>query len=45
MAADPFAVLGVAPDASLDDVAASYRELAKRFHPDRAGADAARRMA
>jgi hypothetical protein len=46
VAADPFAVLGVDPDASLDDVAASYRELAKRWHPDRAGgAEAARRMA
>ncbi|HEV3001870.1 MAG TPA: J domain-containing protein [Solirubrobacteraceae bacterium] len=46
MAADPFAVLGVAPDTPLEDVAASYRELAKRWHPDRGGgAEAARRMA
>lgn len=46
MAADPFAVLGVAPDTPLDDVTASYRELAKRWHPDRGGgAEAARRMA
>ncbi len=46
MAADPFAVLGVAPGSSLDDVTASYRRLAKKWHPDLAGgADAARRMA
>jgi hypothetical protein len=43
---DPFAVLGVTPDASGEEVAAAYRRLAKRWHPDRAdGADAARRMA
>jgi hypothetical protein len=34
---DPHAVLGLAPDASVDDAARAYRELAKRFHPDRAG--------
>ncbi|HEV2814727.1 MAG TPA: J domain-containing protein, partial [Solirubrobacteraceae bacterium] len=46
MAADPFAVLDVAPGASLDDVTASYRRLAKQWHPDRGGGpDAARRMA
>ena len=46
MSADPFAVLGVAPGASGDEVAAAYRRLAKRWHPDRAGGqDAARRMA
>jgi hypothetical protein len=44
--ADPFAVLGVAPDASAEEVAAAYRSLAKRWHPDRAdGPQAARRMA
>jgi hypothetical protein len=44
--ADPFSVLGVAPGAPLDDVAASYRKLAKRWHPDRGGGEeAARRMA
>jgi DnaJ domain len=43
---DPFAVLGVAPDASADEVAAAYRSLAKRWHPDRArGPQAAQRMA
>ena len=46
MAADPFAVLGVAPGTPLEDVTASYRELAKRWHPDRGGgSEAARRMA
>jgi DnaJ domain len=44
--ADPFAVLGVAPNASAQEVAAAYRSLAKRWHPDRAaGPQAARRMA
>jgi len=46
VSADPFAVLGVAPDASGEEVAAAYKRLAKRWHPDRAGGeDAARRMA
>jgi hypothetical protein len=35
--ADPFAVLGVAPGASAEEVAAAYRRLAKRWHPDRTG--------
>jgi curved DNA-binding protein CbpA len=35
---DPHAVLGLAPDASPDEVHRAYRDLAKRFHPDRAGA-------
>ena len=34
---DPFAVLGLDPDASPEQVAAAYREQAKRWHPDRAG--------
>jgi hypothetical protein len=43
---DPHAVLGVAPGASPDDITASYRELAKRWHPDRGGgAEAEARMA
>jgi hypothetical protein len=43
---DPFAVLGLAPDASPDEAAAAYKGLAKRLHPDRAGRpDAQRRMA
>jgi hypothetical protein len=37
MSADPFAVLGVTPGASADEVAAAYRRLAKRWHPDRNG--------
>jgi hypothetical protein len=46
VSADPFAVLGVTPGASGEEVAAAYRRLAKRWHPDRAdGQDAARRMA
>ena len=31
---DPFAALGVGPDASPEDVARAYRELAKQVHPD-----------
>jgi DnaJ domain len=42
---DPHAVLGVAPGASADEITSSYRELAKRWHPDRApGAAAEARM-
>src|SRR4051794_16630219 len=42
---EPYAVLGLGPDASPREVAAAYRRLAKRFHPDRAGDRGARRMA
>jgi hypothetical protein len=42
---DPYALLGLGPDASPDDVVSAYRRLAKRFHPDRAGERGARRMA
>ena len=43
---DPYAVLGLRPDASPPEVAAAYRQLAKRLHPDVApGPEAARRMA
>jgi hypothetical protein len=45
VSADPFAVLGVAPDASAAEGAAAYRRLAKRWHPDHAGREAAARMA
>ena len=34
---DPYAVLGLDAGASVDEAARAYRELAKRFHPDRAG--------
>jgi hypothetical protein len=43
---DPFSVLGLPPGASPEEVSAAYRELAKRWHPDRrGGAEAAARMA
>lgn len=34
---DPYAVLGLASDASLDEAAAAWKRLAKRWHPDRVG--------
>ena len=43
---DPHAVLGLPPGATPDRVTAAYRDLAKRWHPDRGGgAEAERRMA
>lgn len=46
---DPHAVLGVGPDSPPDELSAAYRELAKRWHPDRnrthPPAEAERRMA
>src|SRR3954462_10978786 len=43
---DPFAILGIAPGAADRELSAAYRELAKRWHPDRGGGEeAARRMA
>jgi hypothetical protein len=43
---DPYVVLGVARGAPERDVTAAYRELAKRWHPDRgAGAEREQRMA
>jgi DnaJ domain len=36
---DPHAVLGLEPGASPDEVHRAYRQLAKRFHPDHAGAN------
>ena len=38
-AMDPYAVLGVRPGSPEHEIAAAYREQAKRWHPDRAGAD------
>lgn len=34
---DPYRVLGIPPGASLNEVKATYRRLAKRHHPDTAG--------
>lgn len=38
---DPHGVLGVSPTATPDDIAATYRRLAKEWHPDRGGGAAA----
>ncbi len=38
---DLYALLGVAPDASTDDITAAFRARAKDLHPDRAPDDAA----
>ncbi len=35
MATDPYDVLGVAPSATDEEVKRAYRELAKKYHPDR----------
>ena len=42
---DPWAALGLQPDASPAEVTAAYRRLAKRYHPDHAGDTGAQRMA
>jgi hypothetical protein len=44
-AMDPYAVLGVRPGSAEAEVVAAYREAAKRWHPDRAGAEGEARMA
>jgi curved DNA-binding protein CbpA len=41
---DPYAVLGLDPAASLEDATRAYRQLAKQWHPDRAGDHGAARM-
>jgi len=35
MAADPYAILGIKPDASSEEIHAAYREAAQKFHPDK----------
>ena len=46
MVQDPYKVLGLAPDASDEEVKKAYRELAKKYHPDLHPGDeeAAKRM-
>ena len=41
---DAYAILGVAPDATDEEIAAAFRSLARRHHPDIAGEDATTRM-
>jgi len=38
-AIDPYAVLGLPRDASLEDVKRRYRQLSNIFHPDKEGGD------
>ena len=44
VARDAYAILGVDPAVDDDAIAAAYRALARRFHPDIAGDAATRRM-
>jgi hypothetical protein len=42
---DPYEVLGVRPGSAEAEVVAAYRDAAKRWHPDKAGAEGAEKMA
>jgi DnaJ-class molecular chaperone len=42
MAKSYFAILGISPNATLDEIRSAYRRLAKEYHPDRYSGDSAR---